>query len=101
VVPMRSDNKIKEFEKEFQDTVESDRRKVEEPTRGTVKVNDINKKYKAGYKVKKKENKRAKIEIELLITYLKLAKMDYANGIEELKLEVKSKKMDIKLLIKS
>ncbi|CAG8817629.1 15003_t:CDS:2, partial [Gigaspora margarita] len=65
----------------FQETVIQNRGRVEEPTEKT-----FNRIYEAECKVKKKEDKEVKAETELLITYLKLAKVDYTNGkIKDLK----------------
>ncbi|KAF0542504.1 hypothetical protein F8M41_004603 [Gigaspora margarita] len=57
-----SENPRIEKVKEFQGTAAWDRRKVEEPTGETVKINDFNRRYEAGYE---------------------LAWVDYANGIED------------------
>ncbi|CAG8773113.1 35828_t:CDS:10, partial [Gigaspora margarita] len=58
---------------------------VDEPTRGehtgrTFNVDNINRVFEVGYKVK---NKDGRVEIKLLLTYPKLAKMDCANKIED------------------
>ncbi|KAF0509738.1 hypothetical protein F8M41_018537 [Gigaspora margarita] len=56
------------------------REKVEESTRGTS-----DRIYEEGCKVKKNKDKRMKDEMELSITYSKLAKVDYADGIKDQK----------------
>ncbi|RIB03055.1 hypothetical protein C2G38_2226174 [Gigaspora rosea] len=66
--------------KKFQGTAACSRREVKKPARGTF--DEI---YEVGYVVEENKDKRVKVEIELLLTYLKSTKCDHTNIIEDLR----------------